>query len=330
MRGLGRISERLNAARRYFTDRHRVLSSVRHVSGPERLRLGSDEAVAICVGNNAEYYLPTFFDWHRRLGIEHFLYIDNCSTDASVDLAASESGATVVKCDERWKLFEKFIRSDITRRFVKSGWCAMIDSDELLQYDGHDTVTLPEFLKHENERGYTAVIAQMLDMFPEGDIRDASGLSYDECIRDFRYFDLRNITRLGYYDVFSGLLKDNRITNPDTCFLMGGIRMTMFGEDCYLTKHPLIRIEDSRRPFIQPHYSNGVTCSDRTVLLRHYKFSGDVIARDEFRRKNDMTGDWGHVVRMKAYDTGAPLAFHSEHAHEFAGTEDLKARGFLI
>jgi len=322
--------ERAIAAARYLRDRHHVLSSVRHISGPASLSLSGDEVVAVCIGNNAAYYLPAFFDWHRRLGITRFLYIDNRSTDDSVDIACAQPDTIVVSCAASFRLYEKFLRSDVTRMHVKSGWCAMLDTDELLDYEHCESTPLPRFLAQENERGFTAVVAQMLDLFPSYDLREAEGKPYQDCIRDFTYFDLRSIDRHDYFTVFGGILRDNTISNPATCFLFGGIRNTVFGEYCALTKHPLIRIERSKRPFIFPHYSNGVACSDRSILLRHYKFAGSVIERDQFRAANQIMPDGGSEIRSGVFQSGDAIVLHSEHAHAFAGPRELVEGGFLF
>ncbi len=53
-------------------------------------------------------------------------------------------------------------------RFGKSGrWCLYVDIDELFDYPYSEVVSLDSFLRYLTSKSYTAVMAHMLDMFPE-------------------------------------------------------------------------------------------------------------------------------------------------------------------
>lgn len=132
-------------------------------------------------------------------------------------------------------------------------------------------------------RGHDAMVAQMLDMVCDGPVSATAGIGFAEAERSFDRFSLAGIRAVPYHG--SGLewawfLDQNSISNRDIHILFGGLRHAVFNEDCCLTKHALFRMRKGVVPHPHPHVTTGVTCTDFSAVLRHYKFAGGVIARE--------------------------------------------------
>jgi hypothetical protein len=92
------------------------------------------------------------------------------------------------------------------RRFGRGRWSLTVDMDELFDYPYSDVVGLGSLLRYLNSGEYTAVVAQMLDMFPEkllssvvGDERELADRE-DEPLKELhRFYDISGVRVQEYY-----------------------------------------------------------------------------------------------------------------------------------
>jgi hypothetical protein len=316
---------------RRYRRRWNVLASMSHIGGPSRFSLRDDEIALVCAGKNVAYYLPTLFAWHRERGVSHFVYLDNGSEDGSVEIALSEPGVMVLGCRLPFGEYENLMRAAAATRRISGGWRLVVDADELLDWPDSGKTDLRDLVTRENAVGATAVVAQMLEMFPDGQLSEYHKASYPDSINNFIYYDISNIEVKEYcHGKFSRSLSRNKITNPEIKFLFGGIRKTAFGEKCCLTKHPLVKVGECDRPFCHPHFSSGVTCSDHTILIKHYKFTGDFMEREADRIRRNVFRNREGSQRMARFAQDPRLTLHSPTARRWTGPEALVDAGFII
>ena len=64
--------------------RARFARSVQHLHGPAQLNTDPDDVIAIVLVRDGSYYLGAFFDHYRAMGITHFVFFDNGSTDDTI------------------------------------------------------------------------------------------------------------------------------------------------------------------------------------------------------------------------------------------------------
>ena len=323
------VGRRIAKARNRFA----VRRSFSHVSGPMRFDLADDEVSLICIGRNTAFYLQTFFDWHRELGIENFLYVDNGSSDRSVEIASRQPNTIVARCSASFEDFEGLIRLNATQMFVHGGWRLVVDADELFDYPGSQSLSIGGLIKELNALGATAVVAQMLDMIPNGGLADINNDTYDAAIASCPNYDIASIEAYDYFseDIkFKWYLEQNKLSNPEIKFHFGGIRRTLFGEDCCLSKHPLFKPGPDVLVLPHPHVSTGLVCADFTALLRHYKFTGDFITRE---RKLLVDGRVAHgetALRMEALKNKPDMQFVQPTSMRYTTPEALISQGFLV
>jgi len=75
-----------------------VLKNVQHIHGNQYPNLPSGSVVAICLVKNGEYYIQAFIDHYLKIGVKHIVFMDNGSSDRTLDITAKYDRVTVVKC----------------------------------------------------------------------------------------------------------------------------------------------------------------------------------------------------------------------------------------
>ena len=161
-----------------------VHSSVGHLYGPGTLDLSEDEAVVVCLVRDSRIYVRPFVEHHLSLGARHIVFLDNGSVDGTVKVAMEHGSVTVLRSGLPFKGYKIPMKRYLTERFGQGCWSLCMDIDELFDWPYSDVVDLQSLLRYLNDEGYTALMAQMLDMFPEEPLKAGAGVS-DSSDKDF-------------------------------------------------------------------------------------------------------------------------------------------------
>lgn len=119
---------------------------------------------------NERIRLPYFLEYYRKLGVDHFLFVDNGSDDGSGEYLAAQSDVSL------WSTFSGYKQSrhgmdwimQLLRRYGTGNWCLTVDVDEFLVYPFSETRplrALTDWLDASCARTFSAM---MLDMYPKG------------------------------------------------------------------------------------------------------------------------------------------------------------------
>lgn len=125
-----------------------------------------------CCLRNERVRLPFFFDYYRKLGVNHFLIIDNGSDDGSHDWLAGQPDVSLWSTTASYKRARYGLdwQNWLLRRHGHGHWCATVDTDEFLVYPFSDTRplrALTDWLEASSIRAFAAMI---LDMYPKGPV----------------------------------------------------------------------------------------------------------------------------------------------------------------
>lgn len=119
----------------------------------------------ICLRNET-LRLPYFLDHHRRLGVDHFIIVDNGSDDGLLDLLADERDVSVYQTPASYRAarFGMDWINALLNLYGRGKWCLTLDADELLVFDGFDRgiACLTDVL---DQNGQTAFGALMVEIF---------------------------------------------------------------------------------------------------------------------------------------------------------------------
>ena len=310
-----------------------VEKKVKHVHGPMRLDYKSNDVMVLCLVQNGEYFIDEFVEHYFTKGFKHFIFLDNNSKDNTVKKACRYKNITLLSTKLPFKHYQYDLRQYLIQKFSIKKWSLCVDIDEFFDWPYSDNVSLHSLIKYLNTNKYTAVIAQMLDMFPEKELNRISKKQNikDECI----YYDISDISRYPYAnDHYNKNINDftNIKSNDSINSFFGGIRKTLFNiNDLYLTKHPLIFLDEKIKPQIRVHLIESAKIADFSCVLYHYKFTHDFIKKAQ---KASRKGNYrGHSAEYKKYlqviKKKPNLCIKQETSKKLEAINQLIKSGFL-
>lgn len=333
MAGQNLLSRLLKKGQR-LTKLARLKASIKRLHGPARFDLAPQDVVLVVVVKDGTFYLDEFFKHYRALGVQHFVFMDNGSTDGTIERIKIEPGTVILQSTLTIASYEVEFRRHGAQTYANNHWVLYADIDELFEFEGSETLGLSGLAEYMQSQGYTALMAQMLDLFPVASIQSYADAPFEKTIADFQYYDLTAIVRYDYHDYdsipWSYFMRTNTTSNDDLKFMFGGVRKKIFGEMCCLTKHPLVFIDDTTWPNPHPHTAAHVRVADFSAVLKHYKFTNDPFARDRQTLRDGIIIHGADKQRLEVVGDNPDISFHSEDALCWAGVEPLYDQGFLI
>ena len=144
-------------------------------SAAKKFSYRGDELVVVCLVRDGLPWIGPFIEHYFLLGARHIVFLDNGSSDATVSVAAGYDNVSVLRSTLPFNRYELLLRQYLIERFGKGRWSLCVDIDELFDYPYSDVIGLGSLLGYLKAKSYTAVTAQMLDMFPEEPLAGPNG-----------------------------------------------------------------------------------------------------------------------------------------------------------
>ena len=121
--------------------------------------------------------LPYFLKYYRALGVDHFLVVDNGSTDGSAAMLAAEPDVSLwtTEASYRKSRYGTDWLNWLKLRYGHGHWTLTVDPDEFLVYPFSDTRPLNALCDWLDQSGVRSLGTMLLDMYPKGPI---DGLPY--------------------------------------------------------------------------------------------------------------------------------------------------------
>jgi hypothetical protein len=184
---------------------------------------------------NENVRLPWFLDYYRRLGINHFLMVDNASDDGGREFLAAQPDVSLwtTAASYRRSRFGMDWMNALLRRHGHGHWCLTVDPDELLVYPFCDTRPLRALTDWLDASMIRSFPAMLLDIYPKGRLDETPYERGTDPLAIASWFDAGNYT-------FS------RNPHLHNLWIQGGPRMRIFFPDQparapSLNKVPLVR-----------------------------------------------------------------------------------------
>jgi hypothetical protein len=145
---------------------------------------------------NEQVRLPYFLDYYRKLGVDHFLVVDNGSDDGSRDYLAAQPDVSLwtTKAGYRQARYGMDWLMHLLRRHGSGNWCLTVDVDEFLVYPFCETRPLRALTDWLDNAGVRAFAAMMLDMYPKGAMHEQPYREGQNPFEIAQYFDSGNYT----------------------------------------------------------------------------------------------------------------------------------------
>lgn len=223
----------------------------------ERAVLPND-IVAICIEKNDLLKLKKFIEYHRKLGVDRFVILDNDSNDGTAEYLLEQKDVVLLRTKVPYSTprREAWINRIISY-YGYNRWYYVADSDELLAYNDCENRSLKDLAEFYEREKIVRARALLLDMYAK-DYYYKNGCDDD-------YFE-----KCAYFD------KDTYYKHKDKRFdsYMGGPRERVFGISPCVTKYPFVFFRKNDvyiySHFLYPYKDNfGDECR---LVLMHYKF----------------------------------------------------------
>lgn len=267
--------------------------------------------------------MRSFIEHHFNLGVRHIVFLDNGSSDRTVAIAREYNHVTMLQSRCPFAPYEMVIRRYLARRFSRGRWNLCVDVDERFDFPFSDVLALRGLIRYLDSRSFTAVVAQMLDMFPETGITISRSTFSSDPTASCRLYDISDIRKSEYVwgTASTKAVQAHR----------GGIRDRLFGTDNGLSKAALVFVDDDIKLFESWHHVRNARIADLTCALLHYPFV-------DFREKAEQaveSGRYGlHTVQYARYldglQRGAADQLLTPTAQRLSTIDDLVENGFLV
>lgn len=247
---------------------------IKYVFGPEKIEYGKNEVIVLCLVRNGDLYIKEFIEHYLKLGAKHIVFLDNKSTDKTIEIAKKYESVSIF---ETTLFFGRIncmrMRDYLINRFAKHRWSLCVDIDEFFDFPFSDQLRLEGLVKYLTKNGYTALPAQMLDMFGVNIVRRRKKKFN---LRDYKYYSLEGLIKKDYF------FEDGSVFATPIKIHSGGIRAKLFGtKDLCLTKHPLILNDERTKRGKLGHFLMKGKIADISAVLFHYKFTDDFFAKTQ-------------------------------------------------
>lgn len=213
---------------------------------------------------NEAQRLPYFLEHHRKLGVAHFLIVDNDSDDGTTQMLRDQPDVSVWHTAHSYK--ESRFGVDwlnwLQTRFGTGHWCLVVDADELFIYPHHDQQDLSTLTSWLDRRGAHRMRALMLELYPKGPLNAQAYTAGQDPTEILNYFDSG-----GFVPLYQPGLHNEVAT--------GGPRLRMFFRD-EPRKAPTL----SKIPLIKWHWRYAFVSSTHSVLPRALNYPPDTAQND--------------------------------------------------
>lgn len=300
-------------------------NSVKHIYGLKDINYAINELIVLCVVRNGETYIKSFIEHYLSLGVKHIVFLDNGSTDDTIAIATKYTNVSVLQTHCPYQKYETLMKKYLVKRFSRNRWNLFADIDELFDYPFSNVLNLSGLLTYLNENSYTAVVAQMLDMFSNGSSFQDLRVNKNNSLKQLNeYYDVSNISKSSYPWGF--------LSNPSVKMHRGGIRKTLFGTNNGLTKAPLIFLDHKIKPFVDFHHVKNANIADFTGVLLHYPFACsfqekvyEAVQTDRYQQ----SASYEYQMYWNKLIEAPDLIIKQETAHKLKSIDDL-VNGFLV
>lgn len=283
------------------------------------------EILLVTCVRNESVRLPYFLEYHRALGVDRILAIDNRSDDGSTELLLSQPDTHVFRAERAYSQSQWGVAwmNEILGRYAIGHWALTLDADELLIYPDSEDVGLRPLVAHLENAGADALSGFLLDMYSDRPIRSTHYAPGTPFLTACPFFD-RDSYLMGSDPPYDGL--------P----IRGGVRPRLFWggrreDGPFLGKTAFVKWRRDLAYRASTHFIENVRTAPTTSVLLHFKLFSDFVAHAP--REAARGEHWGGAVEYRAYAAAlandADLCGLARESERYTGTRQLEGLGLL-
>lgn len=274
--------------------------------------ISKDDIIVLCPQKDDFTRIKVFVEYHRKIGVKKFVILDNDSTDGSFEWLKEQADVFLLQTKDEYTTIRR--EAWINRMFAYFGynrWYIVLDSDELLTYDGCENITISDLIYHYSYHGIKRGLALLLDMYakPEFYIEGKN----DDYLWDCRLFDVDtyNIKYGSYVNIIEG-----------------GPRNRVMGTSSFVFKYPVLYIDANdlqcSSHYLFPYKKNKqANCQ---IVIRHYKFLAGDLERYKQRqiKGNFSSGSYEYKKYVQVLEGERDINFIYEGSCEYIQSSSLR------
>lgn len=159
-------------------------------------RILPDHILLFSTLRNERARLPYFLRYYRDMGVNHFLIVDNASTDGSREYLAAQPDVSLWTTEAGYKRarFGMDWMNWLMSRYGHGHWTLCVDPDEFFIYPFCDTRPLRALTDWLDASSIKSFAAMLLDMYPKGAIDAHPYVEGQNPFEIAQYFDSGNYT----------------------------------------------------------------------------------------------------------------------------------------
>lgn len=205
------------------------------VAADRTSRIRPEDILVFCTLRNERLRLPYFLNYYRSMGVDHFVFVDNDSSDGSLEYLTRQDDVSVWHTGASYKRarFGVDWLNWLQMKHAHGHWSLVVDPDEFLIYPFCDTRPLRALTDWLDASSIKSFSAMLLDMYPKGRLDAQPYEEGRDPIEIASWFDSGNYT-----------LKKNKLFG--NLWIQGGPRSRVFFADMpekapALNKIPLVK-----------------------------------------------------------------------------------------
>lgn len=256
---------------------------------PQPIQLQATDFPLFTVAYNELLRIPDFLRHYRQLGVTHFFFVDNHSTDGSLEFLLQQPDCYVFSTSHSHNESGSgmaWVNYLVHTYAQPEQWCLYTDVDELLIYPHCETRSLQDLTEYLNQQGAEVMSSYMLDMYPPNLATQLAFQAGDNMLAKSPYF-------YNQYD-FNHKIECPYISPA------GGIFHYFDAPSLFLVKTGVFKYTEDFYFLCSSHHVTPKKMADISSTYLHFKMLGDFKAKALFESKRKQHAAGGAIYRKYA------------------------------
>lgn len=157
-------------------------------------KISKSDIILVSTLRNEAKRLPFFLEYYRNLGVNHFLMIENGSTDGSREYLEKQPDVSLWTTSASYKRAAYGVHwmNYLLRKYAVGKWTLCVDVDEFFVFPHCDTRPLSALTDWLDACSIRSFGTLLLDMYPKGKIENAQYNAGENPVETTPYFDAGN------------------------------------------------------------------------------------------------------------------------------------------
>lgn len=297
-----------------------IHNNIETVYGDPTAVKDNNKTTLMCLLKNGSYYIKDFINYHRNLGFDQFLFLDNGSTDDTIHCIKSFPNTHILLCELGYKTYWHAYKEYLFQTYGKQKWSMILDVDEFFDYPFSDSLKLNDLITYLHKNKFTALVAQMIDLYPDSNILQQTT---DDFLTFHSFYSIAAKKNISIPTLTSQTCE---ISNAAIEYYMGGWRDKIFDVgDILLTKMPLLYGADGVS-LVHDHFAHKAHVADISCVIRHYKFHSSFSAYvdESVKNENHYNSSAEYKRYQKLISKNEDLVFYNSDSRPFVLFDLLK------